>query len=113
MLSFHSPCRLAGWRSGPGTGNQQVAAELKIERRQLRVVALREIFDPLVGGTFGRVGGAEIQLNPAEQPLMLGNVVFAQRVERFFGLRRRCNPLSKPPDRRLRLCSSCSWWPRR
>ena len=39
-LSFQMPCRLAGWLPGRLTGDQQVAAELEVERRQLRVVAV-------------------------------------------------------------------------
>ena len=36
MLSFQSPCRLAGRSPGPAAGDQQVAAELEVERVERR-----------------------------------------------------------------------------
>ena len=62
-------------------GEEQVAAKLEVKRRKLRVVSIREVLDALVGRQLHRLGGAEVQRNPAEQPLVFGNVRLAQSVK--------------------------------
>ena len=62
-------------RTGPAAGDQQVAAELEIKRRQLRVAASGKSLDPFVGRQLGSVTGAQIERYPAKQPLMVGQVV--------------------------------------
>ncbi len=83
MLSFHSPCKIRRLAAGTRTTDQQVAAELKIERGELRVVAIGEIPNPLVRRQLHRVGRAQIKGHAPEQSLMFLDVRGEQLVETF------------------------------
>ena len=68
MLSFQMPCRLAGWPAGTRATDQQVAAELEVERGELRVVSVGEMPDALVGRQFHGVALAKIQDTRRNKP---------------------------------------------
>jgi hypothetical protein len=72
-------------RAGPRATDQQIAAELEVERGKLRVVALGEGLDPLVGRTLRGGGAAQVERHAAEEPPVLGDVLLAERVEGLLG----------------------------
>jgi putative aldouronate transport system permease protein len=49
----------------------------------MSVLALGEILNALIGRLFGGFGDTEVQVNPAEQPLMFSDVIFTQTLEGF------------------------------
>jgi hypothetical protein len=84
MESFQMPCKIRGLAAGPRTANQQIARELKIERGQLRIVAVGKMRDALVRRQLHRVRLAEVQFNAAES-LMFGDVRSRAAVKRCGG----------------------------
>ena len=67
--------QIGGQAAGPGTADQQVAAELEIKRGQLRIVlSALDRLKTLVGGPIGGIGAAQIQIDAAEKFLVIGQV---------------------------------------
>ena len=73
------PLQVGRLRAGPRRGDQEVAAELEIERRKLRIVAVGERLDPPVGRLVDLGRRAQVEHDAAEEPLMVGHVGLANR----------------------------------
>ena len=73
------PLQIRRLPARPARPDQQVAPELEHQRHQRRIAARRELRDPLVGRQFGRVRVPEVDRHPAEQLLMIRDVLGAQR----------------------------------
>src|SRR5205085_1262673 len=72
---------VGGLRAGPAAGDEEVPAELEVERGKLRVVVPHRIADPLVRRPPGGLGGAQVERDPAEETPVLGDVVLEEAVE--------------------------------
>ena len=67
MFSFQMPCRVAGCPPGREELNEQITAELVVQRRQLRVVAFRESWMRTSVGSFVASLCAQINRYATEQ----------------------------------------------
>jgi len=81
MESFHKPCKVAGCPPGREQQISRYPRELKIQRRQLRVVAVLKILDALVRRQVQRLVRVQGQPDAVEQLLVRGDVVRQRRVD--------------------------------
>ena len=84
--------QVGGLRTLPRTRQQQVAAELKIQRHQRRILCHGETLHAFIGGPPFRFAAAQVELHAIEAGLKVRHVARLQRREVEF--RRRGQPLN-------------------